>query len=141
MTEKDFINIWIENIKKEFKDFPDTFISSVDTEELEMPGKNLLLTPPLFDYYEIVDIDGNIIFHTNNYFKAKYILYANRSKPLKITIPKNSQDIEAIVKSYENYIDEILRAIERDYKKSFSQSRNFANVSNQIFNLLNLIRI
>ncbi len=141
MTEKDFINIWFENIKKGFREFPYSFISSVDTEELEMPGKNLLLTPPLFDYYEIVDIDGNIIFHTNNYFKAKYILYANRSKPLKITIPRNSQDIEAIVKSYENYIDEILRAIERDYKKSFSQSRNFANVSNQIFNLLNLIRI
>ncbi|MCX7797086.1 MAG: hypothetical protein N2249_00505 [Melioribacter sp.] len=141
MTEKDFISKSVNKIKTELKHFPNDFISNCECEIIDVPGKNLILTPPLFDSYEIIDNDGNIIFHLNDFYKAKYILYANREKPLKITMPKNSEEIKMAVKSYENYIDNILRNIEKDYKENFPQSRNFAYISNQIFNLLNLIRL
>lgn len=141
MTEKEFVIKWIIKIKNELKIFPQDFTSSNENEILNMPAKNLLLSPPLFDSYEIIDNDGNIIFHLDALSKAKYILYANREKPLRITIPKNLEEIEAAVKSYENYIDGILKNIESDFKEKFPRSKNFALISNQIFNSLNLIRL
>lgn len=141
MTEKEFTTDWIEKIKKDLKRFPEDFISTDNIEILDMPAKNLLLTPPLFDSYEIIDNDGNIIFHLNDINKAKYILYSNRNKPENIPVPLKQDDIEKAVKLYETYIDELLRAIEKDYKIKFPASKNFSTISIQIFNSLNLMRL
>jgi len=141
MTEKEFTINWIEKIKQELKNFPDDFNSSSVNKTLELPGKNLLLTPPLFDIYEIVDNDGNIVFHVNNFYEAKYIIYSNRNKPLKIFLPVNQDDIKSAVESYENYLDNLLRSIEKDFKENFPRSKNFPLISTQIFNSLNLVRL
>lgn len=141
MTEKEFTIKWIEKIKQELKNFPDDFKSSSENKTFELPGKNLLLTPPLFDSYEIVDSDGNIIYHVNNFYEAKYIIYSNRNKPKKIFLPINENDIKLAVESYENYLDNLLRSIEKDFKENFPQSKNFPLISTQIFNSLNLVRL
>lgn len=141
MTEKEFTTEWIKKIKKDLKRFPEDFISIDNVEILEMPAKNLLLTPQLFDSYEIIDNDSNIIFHLNDINKAKYILYSNRNKPKNIPVPLKQDDIEKAVQLYETYIDEILRAIEKDYRTKFPASKNFSIISIHIFNALNLVRL
>lgn len=141
MTEKEFILRWIEKIKEELKIFPDDFLDKQNLEELELPGKNLLIAPPLFNIYEIIDAEGNIHFSTDDFIKAKFIVYSNRNKPLRIPIPSNSTQLKDTVKKYENYIDGLLKEIEKEFKRNFPASKNFAFVSNQIFNSLNLIRL
>ncbi|MGK9369209.1 hypothetical protein ACSSWA_09910 [Melioribacter sp. Ez-97] len=141
MNEKEFIAVRIEQLKQSMRYFPIDFITEVDTELLEMPRCNLLMAPPLFDTFELVDEKGNVHFHTDNVYKAKYIIYANSKKPNTIVIPKNTDEIELAVKQYEAYLDSLLREIERDYKKEFPESKNHAAVTNRIFNSLNLIRL
>jgi len=135
MNEKEIAINWIEKIRKELKNFPEDFNLPKENKVVELPGKNLFLTPPLFDSYEIVDNEGNIVFHLKNYYVAKYIIYANRNKPSKIFIPENEEEVKAAVKSYEDYLDNILRNIEKDCKEKFSE------VSSQVFKSLNLIRL
>ncbi len=135
MKEKEITTNWIEKIRKELKIFPEDFNLSKENKILELPGKNLFLPPPLFDSYEIIDNEGNIVFHLKNYYEAKYIIYANRNKPSKILIPKNEEEIKTAVKSYEDYLDNILRNIENDCKENFSE------VSSQVFKSLNLMRL
>ncbi|MEJ5351568.1 MAG: hypothetical protein WHS65_08255 [Melioribacteraceae bacterium] len=141
MNEKEFTIKWIEKIKQELKNFPNDFNLSSENKTCELPGKNLLLTPPLFDSYEIVDNDGNIVFHVNNFYEAKYIIYSNRNKPKKIFLPITEDDIKSAVESYENYLDNLLRNIEKDFKENFPKSKNFPLISTQIFNSLNLVRL
>jgi hypothetical protein len=141
MNEKEFIVGRIERLKQSMRFFPIDFITEADTELLKMPQCNLLLAPPLFDTFEFVDEKGNVHFHTDNVYKAKYIIYANSKKPNTIVIPKNPEEIESAVKKYETYLDSLLREIERDYKKEFPESKNYAAATNKIFNSLNLIRL
>ncbi|MDH7604396.1 MAG: hypothetical protein QHH13_05805 [Melioribacter sp.] len=135
MNEKEIAVNWIEKIRKELKSFPEDFNLSTENKIVELPGKNLFLAPPLFDSYEIVDNEGNIVFHFKSYYVAKYIIYANRNKPSKILIPENEEDIRTAVKSYEDYLDNILRSIEKDCKEKFPE------VSSHVFKSLNLIRL
>lgn len=148
MTEKEFITKWINKIKSELKEFPNDFVNDFNQNTIDMPSRNLLIAPPLFDNYEIIDSDGNIYFRTDNYFKAKYIVYSNRNRPKKISIPSDLSDVESAVKKYETYLFNILKEIEVDFKKEVLQSdvkahqtkseKNFEFVSNQIFSALNL---
>ncbi|MGK9476325.1 hypothetical protein [Melioribacter sp. OK-6-Me] len=141
MNEKEFIALRIELLKQSMNYFPVDFINEVDTELLKMPQCNLLLAPPLFDTYELVDEKGNTYFHTDNLYRAKYIIYANSKKPNTIVIPKNPEEIENAVRQYEAYLDNLLREIEKDYKKEFPELKNHIAVANKIFNSLNLIRL
>lgn len=140
MTEKEFTSKWIDKIKKELLIFPERFVEKFECVDIKMPGKNLLLAPPLFGSYEVVDSDGNIYFHTDNHQHAKYLIYANRNKPLNINLPKLAAEIESAVKEYEKHIDGFLKEMEKDFKKEFPVSKNFPIISAQVFNSLNLIR-
>jgi hypothetical protein len=48
--------------------------------------------------------------------------------------------IKTLVDSYNNYLDELLDQIKKDYKKNFQDGKNVHGVSNEIFKKLNLIR-
>ncbi len=140
MTEKEFVSFWKEKISKELlKSFPVNFIEEMDCEKFDLPGKALLLNE-LFNSYEIIDSDGNTYFTTNDYSKAKYILYATRLRPKQIMLPKNERSLKTAVKEYEKLLDYILKSMENHFVTEFPQSDKFLKVSNLIFNSLNLQR-
>ncbi|MCF6270466.1 MAG: hypothetical protein L3J41_12195 [Melioribacteraceae bacterium] len=139
MSEKDFINKWIEKIESNFRIFPNDFTNSIETENYEMPGKPIALGSELFGQFEIVDLDGNQVLQTDNYNFIKYILYSNRLKPLSIPKPKDETEIKGVVKEYEAQLDSIMKEIRSELTKLIPTS-DFLRISNQIFSALNLQR-
>lgn len=141
MLEKDFIKTWIEKIKEGLlKNFPGDFLENITTTEAELPGKVLMLGPELFGTFEVTDSQGNPYLLTTNFTKVKYFLYSNRTTPKKVLVPVEESDMIHIVKEYEKYLDSLVAMIEKDFKKTFPESKSFLSVSNQIFGTLNLLR-
>ena len=140
MTEKEFAQIWTDKIKLELKSFPDDFITTAECEAIELPGKVLFLNPPFFGSYQITDESGSVIVSTDNHFKAKYLLYANRLKPLQVKIPLDELHIYETVRDYEKHLDGFLKEMEKDFKQYYPNSKAFKRISIQVFNSLNLTR-
>ncbi|TSA26802.1 MAG: hypothetical protein D4R68_06800 [Ignavibacteriales bacterium] len=140
MTEKEFTQNWVEKIKEKLKSFPDDFIGSAEYEEISLPGKILFLPPPFFDSYQITNELGETIFTTDDHFKAKYVLYANRLKPPQIKIPKEGMHVYETVRDYEKHLDSFLKEMEKEFKQNFPNSKGFKRISIQVFNSLNLTR-
>ncbi len=141
MTEKEFLQNWIDKIKREIlKDFPADFISGEATEELKLPGAALTLGAELFGSYELNDVEGNPVFQLDSYDKAKYVLYANRSEPKTIAMPVDENDVKRLVDEYEKHLDLLIRLIKEDYETKFPEGARFMSVSNSIFYALNLYR-
>jgi len=139
MNEKDFINNWIEKIESNFQKFPNDYVSNIETENYEMPGKPIALGSELFGQFEIVDLDGNPVLQTDDYFFIKYVLYSNRLKPASIPKPKNDSEIAKVVKEYETLLDSIMKDIKSELMKLLPTS-DFLRITNQIFSALNLQR-
>ncbi len=140
-TEKLFAKRWITELAGGvLKSFPADFISGTETTRLELPQKQLLLGPELFGNFEIIDIEGNLFLNSETIEKAKFILYANRTKLAAVNIPVNNDDIKNSVRQYEIHLDNLLRGLEKEYKSEFQSSKNFHEVSNYIFISLNLSR-
>lgn len=141
MTEKDFISNWTKQISETgVKNFPQDFASFKNYEELTLPGKALVIGQEFFGSFEILSIDGSLVYQAENHLSAKFIIYSNRLKPTKIKIPKDNQVMKDLITKYEDYIDSLLRQIESDYKKNFTDAKNSNTVINNIFRNLNLIR-
>lgn len=141
MTEKEFLQNWIDKIKREIlKDFPADFISGEATEELKLPGAALTLGAELFGSYELNDVEGNPALQLENYDKAKYVLYANRTEPASVKIPVDEKDLKRLVEEYEKHLDLLLRLIKEDYELNFPEGARFMSVSNSVFYALNLYR-
>ena len=142
MNEKQFISEWTRNLEAEpIKLFPEDFYLKEETEEYTLPGKGLLIGKEFFGEFEILTVEGIEVLRVENYEKAKFIIYANRTQPQKINIPSNSQIIKEMTVSYEKYLDSIVRRIEKAYKKEFTTSKTFSNVLADIFKRLNLTRL
>ena len=140
MTEKEFTAKWIDKIKTELKNFPEDFIKSDKCEVKELPGKILFLPSPLFNSYQIIDEMGETILSTDDHFKAKYVIYANRTKPKQVKIPNTDLRIYEVVRDYEKHLDKFLKEMEKEFKQEFPNSKGFKRISAQVFNTLNLIR-
>ena len=140
MTEKDFAAQWIEKIKKELKNFPNDFLMKDNCDVLKLPGKVLFLPSPLFNSYQIIDETGETILATDDHFKAKYVMYANRTKPNEVQIPNTDLRIYEIVRDFEKHLDNFLKEMEKDFKSNFPNSKGFKRTSTQVFNSLNLHR-
>lgn len=140
MTEKDFTAKWIEKIKTELKSFPDDFLRGNEFKEITLPGKLLILPPPLFNSYQIIDENGETFFGTDDQYKAKYIIYANRTKPTQLKMPSADLNIYETVRDYEKHLDAFLKEMEIEFKKEFPNSKSFKRLSAQVFNSLNLTR-
>lgn len=139
MTEKEFTQNWIDKIRQILRSFPEDFLGEYSLEYMDLP-KKLLLLNELMGAYEITDLAGNTLLTTQNIYKAKYVLYANRTKPVSIPIPRNEEDIKKAVKEYESHMDTILKDVGADYNSTFKESEKFLKVSASIFNSLNLQR-
>ncbi len=140
-AEKEFAKSWTKELDNGLlKSFPSDFIFGSETETIDMPKTQLLLGPELFGNFEIVDFNGNLFLNTNTIDKAKFILYSNRTKPDFVNIPINEEEIKNLVRQYEQHLDNILRGLEKEYKKNFPVAKNFYEISNMIFVSLNLSR-
>ncbi len=139
MNEKDFIKKWIEKIDNGLKNFPNDFLSGIETYTFKMPGKPITLGSELFGVFEIVDTDGNVILQTDDYNFIKYVLYSNRFKPSEILVPNDISDISKIVKEYGSHLDLQIKEIKLELSEIIPTS-DFMKVSNQIFNSINLQR-
>ncbi len=141
MTLKDFTSQWIKKVSDAgVKSFPDDFITFEKYEELKLPGKALVIGQEFFGAFEILTIDGTLIYQADNHTKAKFIVYSNRLKPQKIRIPLNDPDMKSSIIQYEKYLDQLIKEIESDYKKNFPDGKDSNNLINNIFRNLNLIR-
>lgn len=139
--EKKFIQNWTEKLENgELKKFPEMFINDAETKEVKLPEKTLVLGPELFGAYELMDTSNNTHYQAPDVTHAKYILYANRTKPETTVVPVDEKVIEDAVKAYEKHLDDTVRAIVDDYKNCFPMSKNQVEISNQIFVSLNLQR-
>ncbi|MEW6509143.1 MAG: hypothetical protein AB1432_15530 [Bacteroidota bacterium] len=140
MTEKEFIQKWVDKIKEELKRFPEDFVNSADFEEVSLPGKVLFLNPPLFGSYQLTDEAGDTFYSTDDMFRAKYVYYANRIKPVSVKIPVDPLKSYETVRDYERYLDGFLKEMEKDFKHTFQKTKGFKIISSQIFSSLNLTR-
>ncbi|MCP5061154.1 MAG: hypothetical protein GY936_01655 [Ignavibacteriae bacterium] len=141
MTILEFENTWTEKIKTELlKNFPSDFITNINCDNLNMPGKSLVKGPELFGNFEIIDTAGETFAQTDNIYKLKYILYSNRNTPENIAIPVDENELKVIVKFYEEHIDELIKTVEKNFRQTFQSSKEFHTTSNKIFTSLNLSR-
>lgn len=140
MTEKEFIQKWVDKIKTELKRFPEDFVNATEFEEVSLPGKILFLNPPLFGSYQLTDESGDTFYSTDDMFRAKYVYYANRIKPVSVKIPVDQLKTYETVRDYERYLDGFLKEMEKDFKQTFQKTKGFKIISSQIFSTLNLTR-
>ena len=140
MTEKQLIEKWAEKFKNDLlAKFTDDYIAESKTEVFNLPGKSFSITSELFGQYELLDIDGKKVIQTEDYYLAKYLLYANRTKPNSVAIPVANDEVKIIVKNYEKLLDSLVKDIIENIKVVLPVSDPL-RLSNQIFNMLNIIR-
>ena len=140
MTEKEFAQKKISEIKEKLRIFPVDFLEKNGCKSVELPGEVLVLGPELFGSYELMNRNGDPLIKVEDIYEAKYILYSNRTKPDSVDIPQDPEKIIVTVKNYERYLDELLEKVQREFKKTFPESKSFFEISNYIFNSLNLKR-
>ena len=142
MNEKDFIFSKSKELSLSgLKSFPIDFIKSKNLNTIEVPDKVLVLGKEFFGSYEVSSASGDLVLTFNNSFEAKYFVYASQNRKNKIQIPREINDIKKSVEDYEQYLDELLQEIRKDYLKKFSNGKNYTSISNEIFKKLNLARL
>lgn len=140
MTEKEFVAKWIDKIRVELKKFPGDFLKNTECNTLTLPPRLLIFPPPLFNTYQIIDESGETAYSTDEHFKAKYVVYANRTRPEVLPMPVNDLHTYEIVRDYEKHLDSFLKEMESEYKKLFTNPKGFKRISLHVFNSLDLIR-
>jgi hypothetical protein len=141
LSEKLFIENWLSSIlSKGVKQFPLHFIDESDLDVISVPIKTLIIGQEFFGNYEIITTDGASVYQASSYDEAKFIVYSSKERNGKAYIPKDKLLIKSLVDSYNNYLDDLLNQINKDYKKNFPDGKNVNAVSNEIFQKLNLIR-
>lgn len=141
MNEKLFIESWLNKIQSSgIKQFPLHFIDLPLLHDISIPKKTLVIGQEFFGAYEIITTDGEFVYHAANYDEAKFIVYSSKERNGITYLPKDKSKIKTLVDSYNNYLDDLLNQIKKDYKKSFQDGKNVHLVSNEIFQKLNLIR-
>lgn len=141
MAEKDFIIKWVDELSNSIKSFPQDFLLDLSNcRKFSLPKKTLLLGNEFFGAYEILNVDGSLFSQAESFDLAKYIIYGNRNKPENILIPIDTEEIKKATALYEKYLEELIKKIESDYKKSFSGDKNYLSAVNEIFRRVNLTR-
>ena len=142
MSETDFIFSKSKELSLlGIKNFPIDFINTKELTEIEVPDKVLLLGKEFFGSFEVSSATGDFVLTFSNLYEAKYTVYASRNRKNKISIPRKPALIKTAVDDYENYLDDLLMDIKKDYNKKVNNGKNLSSVSNEIFKKLNLIRL
>jgi hypothetical protein len=141
LNEKLFIESWLSKVHSSgIKQFPLHFIDETQLDIITIPINTLVIGQEFFGAYEIITTDGETIYQASNYDEAKFIVYSSKERNGKTYIPKDRSMIKILVESYNNYLDDLLNQIKKDYKMNFHDEKNVHAVSNEIFQKLNLIR-
>lgn len=141
MNDREFIKNYVDKILSDgLKNFPAEFLSTNDLRKFKMPCKALHLGEEFFGNYEILTSEGESFQQVKNYIEAKYIIYSNRDLPAEILMPEDDEKIKQAVKSYESYLDKIVKEIDSAIPKTSLKIKNPAIVISEIFRILNLIR-
>ena len=142
MTSKEFITKTVKQISDEgIHIFPDDFLPACEITTFKLPPQTLIMGNEFFGSREVLTTDGSLFCHVVSFARAKYLVYAAVKKNREIDIPVNDTDIETAVKSYEKYLDAILKKTEKDYRSLFPEDKNVNSVINEVFRLLNLKRL
>lgn len=142
MDEKNFISLWIKTLNDEsIKNFPVDFSVACNCQNYNLPCKALLIGKEFFGEYELISAEGLEVLRVESYERAKFFIYANRSKPKILSVPIENSFLKDITTKYEKYLDSIIKRINQDYRNKFPTSKNFTEVINKIFNHLNLVRL
>ena len=142
MSEKDFIFSKSKDLSLSgIKSFPIDFVISKSLTTVEVPDKVLVLGKEFFGSYEVSSAACDFVLTFNNLFEAKYVVYASQHRKKQIKIPGELSNIKKSVEDYEQYLDELLQEIKKDYLKKFTNGKNLTSVSNEIFKKLNLTRL
>jgi hypothetical protein len=142
MDEKKFISLWIQTLNADtIKSFPKDFNAAGECKTYNLPGKGLLIGKEFFGEVELIDAEGAEVLKVDSYEKAKFIIYANRTRPDVISIPIDQPVIKEMNSRFEAYLDSLIKRIDQDYRKRFPGSKNFTESLNQIFKHLNLTRL
>jgi len=142
LNEKDFIYSKSKELSLSgLKSFPIDFIELKSLNVIEVPDKVLVLGKEFFGSYEVSAATGNFVMTFSNESEAKYVVYASQSRKTKIKIPVDLITIKKVVENYEQYLDELLQEVKKDYLKKINNGKNFTSVSNEIFKKLNLTRL
>ena len=140
MTKKEFVEYWKNKLISEgIKTFPDDFLDNVETLQKKIPAKTLILGSELFGTFEVITIDGEIITQAKDYTEAKYYVYASQQRKSEMKLPVDKNLIPFIVKKYEQYIDNIITEVTKDFKKTFSDAKE-TNPVTEILKALKLVR-
>lgn len=140
MTNKEFVEYWKNKLISEgIKTFPDDFLDNVETLQKKIPAKTLILGSELFGTFEVITIDGEIITQAKDYAEAKYYVYASQQRKSEMKLPVDKNLIPFIVKKYEQYIDNIITEVTKDFKKTFSDAKE-TNPVTEILKALKLVR-
>lgn len=141
MNEILFIESWISKIRStQVKHFPFDFIDKSQLEVISIPIKTLIIGQEFFGAYEIITTEGEPVYQAQSNDEAKFFVYSSKERNGKTYLPKDKSKIKYIVESYNNYLDDLIIQITKDYKKSFPDGKNLHSVSNKIFQKINLIR-
>jgi hypothetical protein len=142
VSEQDFIFSKSKELSLSgIKNFPIDFINSKNFSEIEVPDKVLVLGKEFFGSYEVSSATGDFVMTFTNESEAKYVVYASRDRKNRIKMPRDSTLIKNTVEDYENYLDQLLHDIKKDYLKKINNGKNLSSVSNEIFKKLNLTRL
>lgn len=140
MTKKEFVEYWRNKLISEgIKTFPEDFLDNVETLQKKIPAKTLILGSELFGTFEVITTDGEIITQAKDYTEAKYYVYASQQRKSEMKLPVDKNLIPFIVKKYEQYIDNIITEVTKDFKKTFSDTKETNPVA-EILKALNLVR-
>ena len=141
MNEKLFIKNWLIKVQSSgIKQFPLGFIDESQLDIISIPIKILVIGQEFFGAYEILTTEGEPVYHASYYDEAKFIVYSSKERNGKTYLPKDKSKIKTLIDSYNNYLDDLLNQIKKDYKKNSQDGKNVNAVSNEIFQKLNLIR-
>jgi hypothetical protein len=141
LNEKSFIENWVNKVQSSgIKQFPFSFIDESQLDIISIPIKTLVIGKEFFGAYEIITTEGESVYQAANYDEAKFLVYSSRVRNGKAYVPKDTSQIKSLVDSYNNYLDDLLNQIKKDYKKNFPDGKNILAVLNEIFQKLNLIR-
>lgn len=141
MNEKLFVEKWIRNIQSAgIKQFPLHFIDNLQLQTISIPISTLVIGQEFFGVYEIITTSGDVVYQALTYDEAKFFVYSSKERNGKAYLPKDKSLIKTSVAAYNEYLDDLLLQIKKDYKNNFSDGKNSLAVSNEIFQKLNLIR-
>lgn len=140
MTKKEFVEYWKNKLISDgIKIFPDDFLNNAETLQRKIPAKTLILGSELFGTFEVITTDGEVITQAEDFIEAKYYVYASQQRKSEIKFPVDKKLIPIIVKNYEHYIDKIITEVTKDFRKSFTDTKETNPVS-EILKALNLVR-